>query len=184
MIKDTEAGYGAVSILFHWLGALAIIAIWLLGDRIDDFARASAERSAAQGLHFAVAFSCLIILVPRLVWRFLHLKTPLAETNSPFLDFTAKIVKWGLLAAMTILVISGPIDVWTSRRGAIDVFGWVISSPIPTSLNGVLHAVAGPAHVICAKAILILVALHVLGALKHLVYDRDGVFRRMLVPAK
>ncbi|MDR3494231.1 MAG: cytochrome b/b6 domain-containing protein [Ancalomicrobiaceae bacterium] len=183
MFKDTAAGYGTISIVFHWGAAAAIIAIWLLGDRIDAVP-AGAERSAAVGLHMAVAFLCFIILVPRLFWRFVNPRTPLAETNSALLDFVAKIVKWGLIIALTGLVVSGPIGVWTGRRGAIDVFGWAIASPLPTSLNGVLHAVAGPLHIICAKAILVLVALHVLGALKHLVYDRDGVFRRMLVPAK
>lgn len=183
MFKDSDAGYGIVSILFHWIGAALIITIWLLGDRIDSFPR-GAEKDAAQALHYAVAFSALIIIVPRLIWRYVNPKTPMAVTSSPFLDLVAKIVKWALVAAMTLLIITGPIDVWTGRRGAIDVFGWVVSSPIPESLNGILHAVAGPVHVISAKVILILVALHVLGALKHLILDRDGVFRRMLVPAK
>ena len=182
MLGDSKNGYGLVSIIFHWLGAAAICVVWWLGNRIDDVART--EKAAAQELHFAVAVVALTIILPRLLWRFGHRTTPMAVTSSPFLDRVALWVKWGLVTLMSLLVISGPLDVWTGRRGAINVFGTIIPSPIPQALNGVIHQVTGVLHVVSAKAILVLVALHVLGALKHLVLDRDGVFWRMIVPAK
>ena len=182
MLTDSKSGYGLVSIVLHWLGAVAIVGVWWLGDRIDDVPRA--DKALAQSLHFGVAILALGVIVPRLVWRFRHLATPMAETGSVWLDRIARLVKWGLLTTMTLLIVTGPLAVWTSRRGAIDVFGLVLPSPIPDAVKSMVHTVAQPVHVISAKLILILVALHVLGALKHLVIDRDGVFRRMLVPAR
>jgi cytochrome b561 len=35
-------------------------------------------------------------------------------------------------------------------------------------------------HLVAALTLISLITLHVLAALKHLLYDRDGVFHRML----
>eukprot|EP01037_Dinobryon_pediforme_P023774 gene23774-25336_t len=184
-MADGKNGYGVVSIALHWLGAAAVIGVWLLGDRIEDAPRGP-ERIVAQDLHYGVAFLALAILLPRLLWRFGNWRTPVAQTNSALLDLVAKIVKWGLIACIVIMIISGPLDVWTGRRPEINVFGTLIASPFAFSpeVASAIHKIVGPVHVICSKVIFVLVALHVLGALKHLVIDRDGVFGRMLWPAK
>ena len=83
---------------------------------------------------------------------------------------------------------------WTTLRAI--VAGWLVVSasplPIPTRFfdlfvipniakpDGALFAGASLAHVFSAYAIACLVALHVAGALKHHLADRDDVLTRML----
>jgi cytochrome b561 len=35
-MKDTENGYGGVSILLHWLAAITMIALFVLGQAAED----------------------------------------------------------------------------------------------------------------------------------------------------
>ena len=65
----------------------------------------------------------------------------------------------------------------------MQVFNWfAIPSPLLAMRN--LHPLLEGTHTIAAYAIFPLVALHILGALKHALIDRDGVVRRMLVPRR
>lgn len=62
------------------------------------------------------------------------------------------------------------------------VFGWfAIPSPgVPFGIRRTVEIV----HSLAADAPVPLVGLHILGALKHALIDRDGVVRRMLVPVR
>lgn len=87
-------------------------------------------------------------------------------------------MKWGLLAIIATLIVTGPIMQWSTGQ-PIDVFGAVsIPSPLP-EMRGLGEALE-EIHEIASQAIVPLLALHVLGALKHLIFNRDGVFQRIL----
>jgi len=47
-----------------------------------------------------------------------------------------------------------------------------------------VHEFAELLHAIGRWALIGAISLHVLGALKHVMIDRDGVLKRMLAPAK
>lgn len=183
MWRDTRTGYGIVSILLHWLGAAAVIAVWIFGKRLA-YQPEGPQWDAAENLHAAVATLALIVIVPRIVWRLAFPATPAVESNSPLLNLVAQLVKWGLLAALAVMIITGPLAIWTGPSAAIDVFGWKIASPLSAAFSERWHNSIWPVHVFVSKIVLVLVALHVVGALKHLVFDRDDVVRRMVVPAK
>ncbi|MDR3376797.1 MAG: cytochrome b/b6 domain-containing protein [Ancalomicrobiaceae bacterium] len=183
MWRDTRTGYGIVSILLHWGGAAVVIVVWVLGKRIG-YHPSGPQWDAAENLHAAVATLALVIIVPRIVWRLLQPATPAVASNPPLLNLLAALVKWGLLLALTVMIVTGPLAIWSGPSAAIDLFGVSIPSPLPSSFAERYHHSIWPVHVLASKVVLALVALHVAGALKHLVVDRDGVFRRMLVPAK
>ena len=64
------------------------------------------------------------------------------------------------------------------RRAAIVLFGVL---PLPDWLGADKALAAGikPLHALLAMALMALVALHVAGALKHQLIDRDGLLSRM-----
>ena len=35
-VKDSTAGYGSLSIALHWIGAALVIALFILGNRLED----------------------------------------------------------------------------------------------------------------------------------------------------
>jgi cytochrome b561 len=77
------------------------------------------------------------------------------------------------------VVITGYLIPWTNGQ-PLDVFGVGIPSPLP-SMSG-LHGVVRGLHDVVGEAFVPLLLLHILGALKHAVIDRDGVLTRMFRP--
>ncbi|WP_224404650.1 cytochrome b [Afifella sp. IM 167] len=177
-ISDTSRGYSPFSVAIHWLAAAAIIAIWLLGNQLEDLPRGP-EKAAALQLHMGVAVTLFVVLIGRIVWR-LTTTRPERPDEAPALKAVAAIVQWGLLLALTLLVVSGPLMVWSGGH-EIPVFGaFTIPGPIGESEG--LHEFAEGVHGLAAKAIMILFVLHVLGALKLWITQPKSL--RMLQPGR
>lgn len=178
-VTDTPTGYGRLSIALHWLGAIGMIALFVLGQRMEDLPRGP-ELLAARGLHVGVGMALFLVLALRVVWRLANgFKYKPAEPG--LLDRVATVVHVGLLVVIVGLLVSGPLSIWANGR-PIDVFGFVsLASPLPRIEW--LHEAAEEGHEVLTTLLIPLVALHVLGALKHAVLDRDGTLKRMLVPA-
>lgn len=175
---DRKNGYGWLSILLHWIGAGFVISLFLLGERFEDMPRGP-EKLAAIQLHASVGVTAFLFLAARILWR-LRSGSPEPPPQRPLLNRLAKLVQWLLLAAIGLLILTGPLTLWTGGR-AIEVFGlFAIPSPLPLQRD--LHEALEELHGIVAHALIPLFLLHLLGALKHLVIDRDGVFQRMLRP--
>ncbi len=176
--EDTPHGYGPSALAIHWLAAAAVIAIWLLGNRLDDLPRGP-ERSEALHLHISVAIVLLAILIGRIAWRVLA-RQPERPQEPPLLKAVAGFVQWGLILALAVLVISGPLTVWSLGR-PIPVFG-LFAIPSPMGESHGLHEAMETIHVFATKAIFVLFLLHVLGALRLWVSRQSGL--RMLQPGR
>lgn len=173
-------GYRLSSILLHWLAAAVIIAMFVLGQMAEGAPRDT--RILLRGLHFSIGILAFVIVGGRLVWRFFAADGAPETAANGALDRVAAAVKHLLYLVMLVLILTGPLALWTEGR-AIPFFGLAsLPSPLP-KLDTISHALE-TVHGVASKALLPLVALHVLGAFKHLILDRDGVFQRMLVPRR
>ncbi len=175
-IGDTPKSYGWLSIVLHWIVAALVVTLWLLGERVGD--QPTRElRGEALMLHISVGILAWSFLVGFIIWR-LTQKSPEAAEQHWALKLLAKAVQGLLLLAIAVQVVTGPFAFWLMGR-PLSPFGWFkIPSPVPA--NHDLHELLGDIHGTTATVILVLVGLHTLGALKHLIIDRDGVFQRML----
>ncbi len=88
---------------------------------------------------------------------------------------------WGFLAAIVIVVVTGYLLPWSAGQ-PLDILG-LLSIPPPFSMPHVVHEMLEEGHELAGDAFIPLLALHVLGALKHAVIDRDGVAQRIVRPA-
>lgn len=177
MITDTRKGYGWISILLHWSIAALVIALYFIGEEFEDLGREAG--AFLRGLHYSLGMVALCLIVPRILWRIVQ-GHPEEAADPRLVQLLARLVQWGLLLVPLLLVISGPLTIWTNGR-PIDVFG-VLQLASPFERNHDLHEFFEETHELLSSLILPLVGLHVLGALKHLVLDRDGIFMRMLRP--
>jgi cytochrome b561 len=177
MIRDTKFSYGSISILFHWLGALALAYLWFTGP--DDH---GGSASVATANHIAMGAGLGLFLLARIAWRMASV-SPAPLSSNGMLNTVATVVKMLLLIDILLILATGVLGVWFGGQ-AINAFG---SIPLPTLVPPAPHFV-GPMrglHSLSANLILpALIGLHVLGALKHLVIDRDGTFSRMIWPAR
>ena len=179
-MKDTENGYGGVSILLHWVAAITMIALFVLGQAAED--ATDSDRKALLGLHISIAISMYLILVGRIGWRLFNGRPRVLIQQSKPLMLLAHWIPIILLAGLALMLLSGPIMVW-SKGYPINIFG-LISLPSPLGKMETLHEVMEVLHKLGAKLLFFAFALHMLGVLKHLIIDRDNTLKRMLVPSK
>ena len=177
MQAERGARYSGVAMLLHWLIAIAVIVNWRLAETAHE-----GPREAAAGLmatHKAIGMTILLLTVVRLIWRLTH----------PSLVRTPNLKAWERVLAKTVhvtfyaLLIGLPLLGWIASSSFGKPVDWFGLFQIPTlpvghsedrgeTLFDIHHALGG--------AMVWLIALHVVGALKHTVIDRDGTLWRML----
>ena len=95
------------------------------------------------------------------------------------LNAAALAVQWGGLVTIVVAVITGYPSPW-SQGNPLNVFGVAIPSPIASSQD--FHDLMEEGHDISGHLFIPLLALHVLGAAKHVMTDKSGIARRMIKP--
>ncbi len=174
-IRDTSEGYGIVSRLFHWLMAVAIVAMFVLGlwmVRLDYY---SPYYNWAPDIHRSVGMILLFALLLRWLWRALNPK-PSDDDLSPFEQKASYTVHWGFYVLLLALMISGYL-ISTPDGDPFSVFGW-FEVPSLIQMRG-LETPAGNVHRILAYAIMGLAGVHALAAFKHHFVDKSAVMTRM-----
>ena len=183
-LTNTRETYGWLTIGLHWIAAFGVIAMFATGVQAYMAGEAGdrAARGAAMGLHIALGATLFAFFAARIALHFAQ-PQPDKPAQAGWLNAFAAWTQRLLLLALLIQIVSGPLAVWSGGR-AINIFD-LISLPSPFSQrNESVHEAAEIAHAIGRLLILVLLPLHVLGALKHLVLNRDGVFTRMLWPSR
>ena len=152
------------------------------GEGAANFGRQFAENIfAPRALHISFGVIALVLVVARIGWRLFQGPQPHGN-DSRALNLLAASVQWGLLLALVVLMVTGPLLVWGMGQ-PMPVFNW-FAIPSPLTVARQWRETVQTAHTIAAYALFPLIGLHILGALKHALIDRDGVFRRMLVPRR
>jgi cytochrome b561 len=169
--------YGAVSMLFHWVTAIAVIVNWRIAEAAEH--AEGAARGAIFNTHKALGIAILALTLARIGWRLTHPMPALPKTYARWEAVLAR----GTHVLFYVLLIGLPLGGWLANSLAgreIDFFGLFAIPPLPTGENKALGGAIFAAHATAGKAMLALIALHVLGALKHTFVDRDGGVFRML----
>lgn len=175
-LTNTRKAYGWAAIALHWASAGGVVALYLLGERMEEAPDRAAE-VAAMNLHVSVGVLLFTFLAARLLWSASQPAPDALDRNRHFRRL-AKAVQALFLAMILVLLVTGPLAVWSTGRG-IAVFDWFVL-PSPIGRVPRLHELAETAHAAATKLFWPLIVLHVGGALKHLIIDRDATLRRML----
>lgn len=175
-LRDSAAAYGPVSRANHWIGALLVLAMIAIGLYFSDLPPGAA-RSYWRTLHIALGTILLPLAAFRVVWRFVS-SAPQALVQAPFERALATTVHMALMAAMLTMLASGVLMQWFGGR-PIGVFDLLrIASPLTQS--ELWHERMERIHNSAAWLLIGLIAIHVLGALKHTVTMGRAFWRRML----
>jgi cytochrome b561 len=174
-LRDTASGYGWISIALHWLAAAVVLVMWMLG---------TLSQSAPEGdtslvdLHTTIGVSAYLLLWVRIIWRFAVGHPGPRPRQAALLFPIARNFHLLLLAAIGVMLVSGPLMVWLGGD-PIQVFGFAIPSPLPT--RPAMHDALRQVHGYTAAFILIGIALHVLAVFKHMIVNRDGTFDKIMI---
>lgn len=174
--------YSSVAILLHWLIALLVIFEVGLGLRMSG-SQGPAQFAAFQ-LHKSVGVTILLLVALRLLWR-LRRKPPAMAAQG-----WQRLLAQGVHLLFYVVLFALPLSGWaliSSSRIAVPtlLFG-VVPWPhlpgfaaMPPALREGWNDAAAFVHVNLVKVIYGLFALHVAGALKHQLLDRDDGLARM-----
>ncbi|WP_281992281.1 cytochrome b/b6 domain-containing protein [Sulfitobacter geojensis] len=182
-ISNTETRYGGVSKSFHWLTALLILTLIPLG-LIANWLPYETDAQLAQkawlfSLHKTLGVTAFFVAFLRILWAISQPKPGLLNADKPAESFAAELVHWMLYAALVIVPLSG----WISHAAASGFapIWWPFGQNLPLvpKSTGIEH-IFGSLHWVATKVLALSVLLHIAGALKHHVIDRDATLRRML----
>lgn len=178
--KDTNTGYGWLSIALHWFTAIVVLVMLFVGDTISTLS--GQEREDALLLHTSIAITAYVFLWARIVLRFKSGHPgPLPKQRGPFF-WIGKYTHYLLLIAIAVMLITGPLMVWFSGA-AIGVWDW-FEIPSPFEQNFAVRDQLHRVHAASAIAILLMTLLHIAGVYKHAAFNQDGTFGKMLIAAK
>ncbi|MGF1462687.1 MAG: cytochrome b [Maricaulaceae bacterium] len=174
--------YGAVAIALHWIGAAGVIWMYFLGEAVEHAKADELGREAiiaAIRLHVSVGMVFFAFLVARILSHIAQ-KQPRPLSPHRVLSPLARAVQWGFLAMISVQILTGPMVVWSSGR-PIAIFQTVFI-PSPMARIEWLHEALETVHALAPNLFWPLLVLHVAGALKHTLFDRDPTLIRMLRP--
>jgi len=173
-LRDTAARYGIGSVSLHWIVAALALALLATGYLVLGLPRGP-EKSFYIQLHLGIGWVAIALIALRLVWR---LANPLPTlTPAPrWENVLARATQWSLLGLLAALAVTGYLIAATTTRLS-SVFGWF---SVPLINDRALHRAMEGWHGWASHLLLALVALHVAGALKRALINRDGTLRRML----
>ena len=163
-------GYSLSSILVHWLAAILVVSLF--------FTHEGERGSTAYIFHVSGGAVAGVFLLWR-VWHRMRRGMPDAPDQWAVFNLAAWLVHRALLAAIVVVVVSGYLLPWSLGQ-ELDIFGVGIPSPMGASRS--LHEIVERAHDVSGHLFIPLVALHLVGAIKHLVFDRRGAGLRMFRP--
>lgn len=182
MSCDTKNKLSRVTVLLHWIVGIAVIGALTIG-----VCMVQNKAGVMYPWHMSFGQLIFIFVLMQIVWR-LKNGWPEAIHEYPPVERTlARVVHCVLLIGVLLMPIFGFLMASFSGNG-VAFFGLelVARNPDPVNLgkvipiNGSIAGFAHTAHWVVGYTLIAAVILHIAGAVKHQVIDKDSTLRRML----
>lgn len=163
---------------FHWITAILILGLFALGVWMRTLGYYDAWYQTAPHWHKQLGILLLLLMSLRLIWRLMNPPPEPLTHHKPWEVKIAHITHGVLYVGVFLIIFSGYLIATADNRG-IDMLGWFTMPVLFTPFEG-QEDIAGNIHEWGAYLLMGVVALHVLGALKHHFIDKDSTLKRML----
>lgn len=177
-LKNTANRYGWASIVLHWSMALLVIGMFALGLWMRDLSYYDPWYRQGPFIHKSIGMLLMALLLFRLLWKAMNIRPDDVPTLKRWEKRSARLTHGALYLLLMAIMAAGYL-ISTADGRAISVFDWF---EVPATLTGLPNQedVAGDIHEILAWALIALVTLHALAALKHHFINRDTTLLKML----
>lgn len=176
--KNTREQFGFITIVIHWLVALAVYGMFALGLWMVTLSYYDEWYHPAPEIHKSIGCLLFALMFFRMVWRFISPPPKPLSSYSRLTRLSAVGVHLILYIVLFGIMISGYL-ISTADGQSITIFGWFFVPATLTNLPGQADT-AGTIHLYLAWAVVVLSLLHGLAAIKHHVIDGDITLKRML----
>ncbi|MEO0917085.1 MAG: cytochrome b/b6 domain-containing protein [Pseudomonadota bacterium] len=181
-LANTETRYGTVAKSLHWLTALLIVTLIPTGIIANGMPFETSEELARKAQLFSIHKTMGVVLfgvaILRIIWAITQPKPVPLHPEDKLLCFLADMVHWLLYGSLVLVPITG----WV-HHAATEGFAPILL-PIGQDLPFVpkseaVAEVSASLHIIFERVLVIALFLHIAGALKHHVVDKDATLKRM-----
>ncbi len=176
-VRNTSSRFGLVSVVLHWLVALAVFGLFGLGYYMVDLGYYDPWYRKGPDIHRSIGILLFMVMLGRLAWRWGNRTPAPLATHKRWEVLTAHATHGLLYLLIFVAMVSGYL-ISTADGSAIDVFGWFRVPSVTGQIKG-LEDSAGAVHYWSTWALVLLAVTHALAALKHHIFDRDQTLRRM-----
>ena len=196
-MNQASTRYTKMAIVLHWLIAIGIFAMFALGWYMSELPKEAPKQIAYDlfdwgiytwqlseeasprtfyfNLHKSIGVTIFALIIIRILWRITHRPPALLASYKAWERKLATGTHHLLYLLMVALPLSGLIMAVSSKYGVkwfgIDFIGGLDNTPLREAFKEV--------HEIVGVVILLVLILHILGALKHKFFDKDTTMDRM-----
>jgi len=176
-IAANGAGYSWPAIALHWLIALLIIGMIVLGYYMINIPKGTPGRAFYFNLHKSFGVMAGVLILVRLAWRLRHRPPPLPATMP---RWEVRAAQWSHRLLYLCMVLQPTVGYLSSSFNKYGVKFFGIPLPQWGWGDRFLRDLFADVHYVVGAVLATLIVIHVLAAFKHLFIDRDRVFQRML----
>ena len=175
-LRSDHHRWSTVAKTFHWVMALLILGNGALAFWMDGL-KLSMLKINMFAVHKSIGLTVLALFLLRLLWRSVDRRPP--DEPAPHWQ---KVIAHIVHGVLYLLIVAIPLSGWAfnSAHGFPLQYFKQFNLPALVEKNDELSQVLGAAHVYLFWFLLLVVAAHAGGALKHHFIDRDDTLRRML----
>lgn len=167
--------YDRVTRFFHWLIALLIIGLLLVGFVMTNVDLA--DKGLIYGLHKSFGLTVIMLMLLRIIWRFKQ-----GELTMP-----SYLLRWQVILAKSthgvlyLLGLAIPFSGWVMSVASDRApnWFWLFTVDLPINKSKVVAGIASEVHFWLAWVLIVALVMHVIGAVMH-GFGENSVLRRML----
>ena len=181
-LANSTDQFGTVSKTFHWLTALLILTLFPLGLIANflpyDTSEQLAQKAWLFSLHKTLGVTLFFVALARITWALTQPKPGLLHPERRIESLAAETVHWLLYGSLVAVPLSGWIH-HAATSGFAPI--WLpFGQDLPlVPKSETVAALFGGVHGVLTKVLAASLLLHILGALKHHLIDKDATFVRM-----
>lgn len=175
--RNTPMQWGWVAKTLHWVTALAVIGLVIVGNVMDEMAN-SPDKVKIFALHKSVGLTVLAIVVLRLLWRLFDKRPPYPSSMPSWQRRLSEISH----ALLYVMLFTQTLSGWLYNSASNFGLRWfnLFSVPALSGPDKALKHLAQDIHGAGWIILAVLMGIHVAAALKHHFIDRDVTLARMV----
>ncbi len=176
LVYNSNNNYGIVAKLLHWVVGLSIISL-LTSGYLMTYTLYTGNKGDLYAIHKGLGFITLMLVILRIVWRFLNI----SPSPSPHLSSWQLLIFKSNVFFLYLLMLLMPLSGFTSSIMSghpINVFNLFT---IPSLANNhILGQLAHSSHIILSYFILACIILHIFASFYHHLRFKENIIKKIL----
>jgi cytochrome b561 len=173
------ARYTKPAIWLHWITAVLMLFMLFIGQGYMKVPRGASLAGWAPSTHASFGILILLLGLARLLWRLGNPPPALPQTMPRWQVLVSHATHWAFYALMVAIPLTGLLAMVPYGIERLDVEQVTFFKLFPVAFMPNLGDWVGNVHWLLFRVAKFLVIVHILAALKHQFWDRDGILARM-----